>query len=90
MKRYLLELTPALSFYEGHRLVCCDIAEYLAKYNGNPDRNPNGIDLEAMFKFEFHDARFTGKWLGNTIYEFGSQKVNNRYVVYGRIIEINF
>lgn len=88
MKRYLLELTPALSYYNRHVLTCKDIAEHLAMYNGNPNRNPNGLDIECMFKFDFHDCGLTGKWLGNTMYQFGITK-NERFTAFGTIIEIN-
>ncbi len=87
MKKYLLELLPGVSYYAGHALICGDIAKHIAMFNGNP--KPNGLDIECMFKFDFHDAYFTGKWLGNTIYEFGHKKTNGKFVTYGRIYEIN-
>jgi hypothetical protein len=70
-KKHLVEILPATSYHTRHALTCKDIAEYIAKSNGKPNHNPNGLDIECMFKFDFHDCGFTGRWLGNTIYEFG-------------------
>ena len=91
-KKYLIELLPAVAYYTRHALTCAEIAEYIAKYNGKPNAENErrvGLDIEVMFKFEFHDAGFTGKWLGNTIYEFGINR-RDSFVAFGRIFEINF
>lgn len=88
-KKYLIELLPAVAYYTRHALTCAEIAEHVAKFNGKPDTNPNGLDIECMFKFDFHDRGLTGKWLGNTIYEFGVNR-NEKWVAFGRIFEINF
>jgi len=87
-KKYLVEFLPVLDSYKGHKQVCADIAMYVAKTNGNSDSND--LDIEGMFKLEFQDTGITGKWLGNTIYEFGHKKTKGNFVTYGRIYEINF
>jgi hypothetical protein len=88
-KKHLVEILPAASYYTRHALKCKDIAEYIALANGNPHPNPNGLDIECMFKFDFHDCGFTGKWLGNTIYEFGIDR-HGKFVPLGRIFEVLF
>lgn len=86
-KKHLVEILPAASFYTRHAHNCGIIAEYIAKANAKSSSTPNGLDIEYMFKFEFPDCGFTGKWLGNTIYEFGIER-RGKFVPLGRIFEV--
>lgn len=92
-KKYLLEITQDLKHFTSHEELVIELAMILANWNG---ANNKGLELDIPAIFTNTDTGigkggFTGKWLGNTIYEFGHKKINRvKPVIYGRIFQINF
>lgn len=92
MKKYLLEVTQDLKHFASHEDLVKELALILANWNGT---NIKGLELDIPDIFTNTDTGigkggFTGKWLGNTIYEFSHKKINRvKPVVYGRIFIIN-
>ena len=86
----MLELDAILNKYEGHKKIAADLALTLAQLNGSPFSCSNvGGTLYIENILENYNKEFntniTGKWLGNTIFEFGHKKANHKFVTYGRI-----